>query len=72
MIHYIFTTYIIIVEKEYYFRINLCYNIIIKKGMMILKKKTLACAALLSGAIVGFVGVTAIDLPVIKAHHLIK
>lgn len=40
--------------------------------MMKLKKKTLACAALLSGAIVGFVGVTAIDFACRKSTPLNK
>ena len=40
--------------------------------MIKLKKKTLACAALLSGAIVGFVSVTAIDFACRKDTPLNK
>ena len=57
-------------KKEHYFFMNLWYDIITRKGMMKLKKKTLACAALLSGAIVGFVGVTAIDFACHKSTPL--
>src|SRR5699024_11852637 len=40
--------------------------------MMILKKKTLAYGALISGAIIGFVGVTAIDFACHKSTPLNK
>ena len=40
--------------------------------MMILKKKTLAYGALISGAIIGFVGVTAIDFACRKDTPLNK